>query len=158
MVDPLILNLTGRPCMVNDIEIEPQPNAARCNVTNEILEEISIDGFKAHLSRRIFGDVFGLPEPESGVYYLVNPDISTALPSRKDLLVLGKPSRGNTHDNRRCETLEVRHSNVLLEKSREALKALEADAESEAAKLKRRRKSSGKLPPKRQGSKSKRAK
>lgn len=83
-----LVNLTPhRVTVINDgnevMTIEASGVVARCKTDTVIVG--SINGVP--ITRTVFGDVEGLPEASTGVFYIVSAIVKNARPDRSDLLV-----------------------------------------------------------------------
>ena len=58
---------------------------ARCSQREEVLGKI--DGI--FITKQVFGEVYGLPDQEEGVAYIVSRIVEEALPMRDDLYIPG---------------------------------------------------------------------
>lgn len=83
-----IINLTPHTVTVlreneGPIEYPPSGMVARCATKRRVIG--SLNGIP--INRTEFGEVYGLPEPAPGVYYIVSALVAQALPQRNDLLI-----------------------------------------------------------------------
>lgn len=77
-----IVNMTPHTINLPDVSI-PSSGSARVSETATQID--TIDGIC--ICKKSYGAVEGLPEPQSGVYYIVSSIVLAAAPDRSDLLV-----------------------------------------------------------------------
>lgn len=65
------------------LTLEPSGVVARCKADTVIL--CFVNGVP--ITKTVFGEAEGLPEPKHGVYYIVSAIVKNANPNRPDLLV-----------------------------------------------------------------------
>ena len=66
------------------VKTYPSMGSARVS-TNEVPTGLFVDGVQ--LTRTVFGEVTGLPEPQEGVLYIVSAFVATAMKGRRDDLI-----------------------------------------------------------------------
>ncbi|HEY8531288.1 MAG TPA: hypothetical protein VIL08_03475, partial [Limnochorda sp.] len=92
-----LINLTPHEITIvlqdsSTIAIPPSGVVARCATNREVVGELEIelpDGGAARvpITRTVFGEVQGLPEPQDGVCYVVSSLVAQAASDRNDLLI-----------------------------------------------------------------------
>lgn len=104
--DACIINLTPHTInIVHDNEItvvEPELKTARVSSKLEVVGYIN-NGIP--LYDTVYGDVIDLPEPQTGVVYVVSRIVKNCVPHRKDVLVPGNPLRDDTGNVIGCNGL-----------------------------------------------------
>jgi len=103
-----ILNLTPHPITICDAAgnilkvIPPSGQIARLSAktvrTGETVDDVP-------LSKTVFGEPDGLPEPENGTLYIVSQLIKSALPQRTDLVVPAEVVRDDKGNIVGCQSL-----------------------------------------------------
>lgn len=83
-----IKNLTPHSIVVilsNDIRyvITPSDSVARCSSSTEVIGEVN----GVPLTRTIYGEVVGLPQPKENTIYIVSTLVAQACPDRDDLFI-----------------------------------------------------------------------
>ena len=83
-----IKNLTPHSIVVilsNDIRyvITPSDSVARCSSSTEVIGEVN----GVPLTRTIYGEVVGLPQPKENTIYIVSTLVAQACPNRDDLFI-----------------------------------------------------------------------
>ena len=76
---------------------------ARCSLSEETV--MMIDGI--NVTRQTFGDVFDLPEPQEGTFFIVSRLVAMAAPDRLDLLIPGPLVRNDQGQPIGCHGLSV---------------------------------------------------
>lgn len=76
---------------------------ARCSQSEETV--MTIDGI--NVTRQTFGDVFDLPEPQEGTFFIVSRLVAMAAPDRLDLLIPGPLVRNDQGQPIGCHGLSV---------------------------------------------------
>jgi len=73
--------------MMEHVADFPSVGVARCKVESEQIDSISCPMVDIPIRRISYGEIEGLPEPETGVYYVVSRLVKQAVPGRMDCLV-----------------------------------------------------------------------
>jgi len=103
----VLINLTPHPIVVvgdsgETLRVIPASGMiARLKTTTERCG--SVDGVP--LSRTVFGEPEGLPDPEDGTLYIVSQLIKSALPQRADLVVPAEVVRDQAGNIIGCKSL-----------------------------------------------------
>jgi hypothetical protein len=97
------INLTPHTVNVMGLSIEPSGQVARCKEISEVF------GYFAgvQMINRTYGEVEDLPEPQSGVVYIVSALVRMALPDRWDLASPGDLIRDENGQITGCENLVI---------------------------------------------------
>lgn len=87
-----ILNLTPHELVLvldggRSISIPPSGQVARCAVNRTQIGATALDGAIVPVFRTAMGAVEGLPDPESGVLYVVSRVVAEAARGRPDVLI-----------------------------------------------------------------------
>ena len=85
------------------MDLAPTGNIARCSQSNEMVG--SINGIA--ITRQVFGDVVGLPEPQEGTLYVVSRLVAAACPERNDLVIPGPLLRDTDGRIVGCDGLSI---------------------------------------------------
>lgn len=83
--------------------IIPEERPARCTQSQRLFDVI--DGIP--INRTTYGEVYDLPLPQEGVYYIVSKLVAEACPDRKDLLIPGALIRDEGGRVKGCHGLVV---------------------------------------------------
>jgi len=98
----MIINLTPHAINLPGITL-PSEGVARVSVTLDQAGEI--DGIP--LVRGSYGQVIGLPEPQTGTIFVVSALVRAALPQRTDLASPARLTRDAEGRITGCEALEI---------------------------------------------------
>jgi hypothetical protein len=104
-----IVNLTPHTINVrigdNDVSFPPAGTVARVATTSEVVAHVDVSpGVTAPIARQAFGEVTGLPEPESGTLFVVSVLVAQAA-KRPDVV---SPDTGPTAIRENGQIVAVR--------------------------------------------------
>ncbi len=100
----MIRNLTPHPIVViRGEERLTIPSSGLARLAAKTVRGGEIDGIP--LSKTVFGQPEGLPDPQDGVYLVVSQLIKSALPQRTDLLVPAEVVRDEKGNIVGCQSL-----------------------------------------------------
>ena len=101
MDNPTLINCTAHPIYLPTGDLPPSGMVARR------YEHVEITGTVAGVPvfAVCYGEVYGLPEPQEGTYYIVSSIVRTACPERADLLSPGRAQRDTNGTIVRCMNL-----------------------------------------------------
>ncbi len=100
----MIRNLTPHPIVViRGEERITIPSSGLARLAAKTVRGGEIDGIP--LSKTVFGQPEGLPDPQDGVYLVVSQLIKSALPQRTDLLVPAEVVRDEKGNIVGCQSL-----------------------------------------------------
>jgi len=89
----------------NIVTIQPSGIVARVAVKRETVGSLPAIGVP--ITRAVFGDPVGVPEPQEGVYLIVSAMVRNALPDRTDLLSPGDLVRDDSGRVIACSNLDT---------------------------------------------------
>ena len=86
------------------ITLEPKGTPARVSQSEIVLD---VSGFPCKVTKQVFGQVEGLPEPAPGVAFVVSRLVAAACPERTDLVIPGPLVRDESGNPVGCRGLSV---------------------------------------------------
>lgn len=101
---PYTINIVtddGAPIM----SIPPTGQVARIPTKIENLGEVEIDGKMIPVTKTVYGEMEGLPDPVPGVTYIVSVFIANHVPERGDVFVPGEQVRNDSGKVVGCRSL-----------------------------------------------------
>lgn len=87
-----IINLTPHALnlIVGDKEtvIQPSGTVARAATIRKQIGTIHVDGVDVPINKTVFGDITGLPDPQTDTIYVVSMLVAQAVPHREDVFIV----------------------------------------------------------------------
>jgi hypothetical protein len=70
------------------VTIEPSGIVARCATARVQVGTVTVDGVTVPVNKTEFGEVTGLPEPQTDTIYIVSSLVAQAVPDRQDVFIV----------------------------------------------------------------------